>query len=694
MYELRRLLCDPGRILLLLMIALCNLALFAGYCRTLNQTDDRMRQQMEAWGTDYDEYLAEQKAAAEEAAERYLTETYPQYLEYVQSQSGTQSVLGKLAAKKDDFVQRNLEKTAKDYQKLQGITVRRGCNETVNAVKDYDVTDYLLLIAPLLLVLSLAADTETAVGALTRTTKRGRLPLCAWQALSVLLMSALSVLLLYGVNIAYACTTLGDPVLSRAIQSVPEFQLCALRISVGGYFLGAALLKTLAVTVFALFIWLMQSRVQPLAAWGISGAAIAGFFLMHKLILPTAKLSHFKFMNPFAALESDVFFTQYSNLNWFGHPSNFRTDMLFAVGGLAVLLTLLCLVFIGICRPGKLGSGIERLGDRITQKFAKFTRRRTLFGFEGWKILTAQRGFLVLLIAALLGFSLWQQTHLYVWVSQESKTLYTRYAGEITQEKQDDVADRLAALADQIARQQQKIAQMEERGANPSTLNNAQYRLQTLQHEFELYSALQEEFSKLTDYTARTGLPAWFIQQNAYQLLFKENASVRRCCMILLLYLIFMFRSLHAYDNRYDTEMLLRATKRGRGHRRTAAWLWVMILSAAAVIGLHGIYFVRLRQDVGFQMPEAPAQSMELLQWIPVSVTLKTVIIAQIVLRYFAALLVAGGTVQISRFSRTPETALLVALAVFLLPSALAESGITQLHFADFVHWLSVTAAR
>ena len=693
MYELRRLLCDPKRILLLLMIALCNLALFAGYCRTRGQEDERWRQQMAAWGTDLDEYDAKRAAEKQAATEKYLNETYPQYLEYVQSQSGTQSVLGKLAAKKDDFVQRNLEKTAKDYAKLEGITVRAGCDDTVNAVKDYDVTDYLLLIAPLLLVLSLAADTETAVGALTRTTKRGRLPLCGWQALAVVIMSALSVLLLYGTNIAYACAVLGDPVMTRAVQSVPEFQLCSLRLTVGGYFLAAALLKTLAVTVFALFIWLMQARIHPLAAWSVSAAVIAVCFLTHKLILPTAKLSHFKFLNVFAALEADVFFTQYSNLNWFGFPSNFRTDMLIAVGGLCVILTVLCLVLIGYCRPGKLGSKMELLGDRIAQKFAKLTRRRTLFGFEGWKILVAQRGFLVLLIAGLLGFSLWQQTHLYVWVSQESKQIYDQYAGEVTEEKRTDVANRLETLANQIEQQQARIDKLMERGGDPQAISNAQYRLQKLQSDFNLYSALQDALQKLADYTERTGLPAWFIQQNSYQLLFRENASIRRGCMILLLFLIFMFRSLHAYDNQYDTEMLLRATKRGRGHRRTAAWLWVMLLTALAAAAIHGIYLVRLQQDVGFSMPEAPAQSMELLQWIPVSVSLKTVIIVQLVLQYCAALLIAGGTVQISRFSRTPETALLIAMAVFLLPSALAESGVTQLHFLDFVHWLSITAS-
>ena len=693
MYELRRLLCNPKRILLLLMIALCNLALFAGYCRSIGKEDEQMRQQYEAFGMDFDAFLAEQQAKKQAQTEKYLNETYPQYLEYVQSQSGTQSVFSKLAAKKDGFVQRNLDKTARDYQKLKGITVSAGCDDAVNAVKDYDATDYLLLIAPLLLVLSLAADTETGAGALTRTTKHGRLPLTAWQMLAVVIQSSLSVLLLYGVNIAYASAALGSPVFSRAIQSVPEFQLCSLRISVGGYFLGAALLKVLAVTVFSLFIWLMQAKMLPLLGWTVSGFAVAGCYLLHRLVLPTAKLSHFRFLNVFAALEADEFFAQYSNLNWFGYPSNFRTDMLIAVGLLGAVLAVLCLVLIGVCRPYKLGRRQQLFGDRIAKKLAGFTRCRTLLGFEGWKILSAEKGILVLLVTALLGVSLWQQTHLYAWIPMDTKALYDKYAGEITDEKQADVAEHLEKLTAQIQQQQEKIERLLEESADERKIGEAQERLSKLQHEFDLYTAVQTEFDKLTGFTARTGLPAWFIQQNSYQLLFYENAVMRRGCMILLLFLLFMFRSLHAYDNQYDTEMILRSAKRGRLRRRTAAWLWVMLLTALAAAAIHGIYFVRLIQDVGFFMPEAPAQSMELLQWIPVSVSMKTVIIAQLVLRYLAALLIAGGVVQISRFSRTPETALLAVLAVFLLPSALAETGITQLRGLDFVHWLSVTAA-
>ena len=117
-------------------------------------------------------------------------------------------------------------------------------------------------------------------------------------------------------------------------------------------------------------------------------------------------------------------------------------------------------------------------------------------------------------------------------------------------------------------------------------------------------------------------------------------------------------------------------------------------LTALAVTGLHGVYLLHMIVDVGLDSLDAPAQSMEMLQWIPFSVSMRGVIVLHMLLRYLAALAVTAGICVISRFSRTPQKALLTAMVVFLLPSALAESGITQLQFLNFVQRLTCCIHR
>jgi hypothetical protein len=135
--------------------------------------------------------------------------------------------------------------------------------------------------------------------------------------------------------------------------------------------------------------------------------------------------------------------------------------------------------------------------------------------------------------------------------------------------------------------------------------------------------------------------------------------------------------------------MLLRSTKRGRLGLFTAQTVWVMLLTALAVTGLHGVYLLHMMQDAGLESLDAPAQSLKLFQWIPFSVTMRRILVLHMLLRYLAALAVTAGICIVSRCSRTPQKALLTAMVIFLLPSALAESGMEQLQMLNVIRRLT-----
>ena len=124
---------------------------------------------------------------------------------------------------------------------------------------------------------------------------------------------------------------------------------------------------------------------------------------------------------------------------------------------------------------------------------------------------------------------------------------------------------------------------------------------------------------------------------------------------------------------------------------RLCQWTWVLLLTVPAAVLLHGAYILHLAQDVEFAMPEAPAQSITLLQWLPIDTDIRTVLIAYCVIRGLAAYALAAAIAGISRMSRNPSHARMVSLAVFLLPSALCESGLPLPAFLNFVNNLTVT---
>lgn len=653
MHELKRVFANPLRWLTLLLIAAVNLALFAGYCRSIPAQ------------------------TAEEAAEylEYIAHGYDDYLDRVSTQSEAQTILGGLR-QSDDFVSRNLQKTRADYAKLQGITVREGENRGICAVTDFGITDFLVLIMPLLLVLSFAAERGAQVTELLRTAQNGRAPLTLWRIAAVFLLSCICTAVLYGSNIVFAHVLFGNPDYTRAVQSVPAFQLCAYRVSIGGYLLAAAAIRTAAVTLTALAVWLIWGMFRQVPAIAVSVGLFGTAWLCHRLILPTASLNLLKFCNLFAMLSPEVFFTRYANLNLLGHTVGFMPCMLVFGGFCLLFCCVLCTVLLGICRPVKIGAATEIMKDRIAKRISRIQPRLSLFGYEGRKLLISEGGILILLAGVLYAGSLYQSMHISAPLNPELTAIYIEYEGEVTAENIENCQFKIEGFEQAIAERREKLARLEQaERRDPTIISKLNGEIFELQHQLDLYTAFLQRMEALADYRSETGNDAWLIRQNGWNLLFTETAPARRCTTALLLVLVFLFAPLFAYENRCGALPLLRSTVHGRGRLLHTKLCWVLLLTLLSSFAFHGIYAALVIQNTVLPFPDAPAHSLDLLRKFPLTCSLYTCGVMLYLLRYLAALAVAAAVLCISRCSRHPQAALLTALAVFLLPAALAEIG-------------------
>ncbi|MBR6718128.1 MAG: hypothetical protein IKI77_07260 [Oscillospiraceae bacterium] len=679
MAELRRLLLSPKQLVILLMLTVINLALFASNCRSIQENLTEYRKVQ--WEEGIDSAAAEKKEAA-----AYLKSGYAEYLQYVQEQSKKQGLLGKLS-EKNSFITRNLEKTAKDYAKLEGIELTQGQNRGLLAVSTYTVTDFLLLIAPLLLAIELAHESETAIGALARTTKNGHLALCIRRIAAIALLSAASVLCMYCGNMLYARRFFGSAGLHRMLQSVPEFQLCSMRITIGGYYFATAIIKCIAVTATALFLWIILSRFYKILSWLIAAPVLILHYLTGRLVMPTSSFNHLRYLNVFSALHTSMFFKEYCNLNWFGHASGFFADMLIFLILTLLILTGLSLYLIGHCHPVRIGQKLEQLKEQIEKRMAKHMPAYSVFGFEGWKLLIPQHVLLIAAVFSILVVFLWNDMFLYA-PSVDTQKFYERYSGEITQAKIERIARQVIGETNRINVEKRNYQRNIEQGHYQDAAWNDE-QITICNFYLERYETMMDEMISLAKYKKKTGNEAWFLDDDTYEKVFNENAAEERCCLVLLLFLILAFYASGAFDNRYDTRMLLRSTKNGRAGILTSQIIWCAILTAIAVTALHGIFLLRVSGDIGFPMMEAPAQSIPAFRDLPFSVSLRTCIIVLMCLRFLAAMVISGAVMVISRFSKTPQRALMVSMVLLILPTALSQSGILPVHFLDFAHFLS-----
>ncbi len=667
MYELRRIFFDLRRWLILLLIAAVNLALFAGYCRTVPE-------------------VTEQEQAAYET---YLNGGYADYLERVSAQSDEQALLGTLRPA-TDFVTRNLQRTRADYARLAGTVVTAGENRGLRALCDFHITDYLLLIAPMLLAVSFAAERRTEITAMLRTAKKGRVPLTLWRMAALALLSAISVAVLYGSDLVFAHGFFGDPGYARTIQSSPDFQLCAYRVTVGGYLLRTAILKACAVWLISAAVWLIWGMLHTLPAAIGSGVLLGAQFLFWRLILPTSTRNPLKFCNLFAMLSPETFFLRYANLNIFGSPRGFLPGMITAGTVFGLLCTVLLIVLIGICRPMTLGAGAAAVTDRIAKFRSRHLQRLSRFGYEGRKILISEGGVLVLAAAGIWCVSLVRTVDVQLPLNYRIEQLYNRFEGEITEEKRADCQTQIAWYEGEIDEREKKIERLMDSPDPPlDWIQAIRDEIANLQEWLDLYRAFADRMDALTAYTAETGYDAWLVRQNGWQTLFTETAQVRRCCMALLIVTVFLFAPVMAYENRSGAGPLLRSTRHGRGGLLRCKLLWTALLVLITAAGFHAVYFAALQKTGMLVLPEAPMHSVDLLRFVPVHCSLRTAAAGLYLLRWLVTLAAALAVLLISRFSKNPQAALLTALSVLLLPAALAELG---LPVPDPVRLLAISA--
>ena len=666
MYELRRIFLDLRRWLILLLIAAVNLALFAGYCRTVPE-------------------VTEQEQASYET---YLDGGYAGYLERVSAQSDEQALLGTLRPA-NDFVSRNLQRTRADYARLAGTVVTAGENRGLRALYDFHITDYLLLIAPMLLAVSFAAERRTEITAMLRTAKNGRTPLTLWRMAALALISVFSVAVLYGSDVIFAHGYFGDPGYLRSIQSSPDFQLCAYRVTVGGYLLRTAILKSCAVWLISAAVWLIWGMLHTLPAAVSSGALLGGAFLCWRLILPTSTRNPLKFCNLFAMLSPETFFLRYANLNIFGSPRGFLPGMITAGAVFGLLCTALTVVLIGICRPMTLGAGAAALTDRIAKFRSRHLPRLSRLGYEGRKILISEGGILVLAAAAVWCVSLVRTVEVQLPLNYRIEQLYYKYEGEITEEKRAECQERIEWYESEIETREKKIEQLMDSPDPPlDWIQAIRDEIADLREWLDLYTAFADRMDALRSYTAETGYDTWLVRQNGWQTLYTETAQVRRCCMALLIAVVFLFAPVMAYENRSGAGPLLRSTRHGRGGLLGCKLCWTALLVLIPAAGFHAVYFAALLKTGMLVLPEAPMHSVDILRFVPVHCSLRTAAAGLYLLRYLITLAAAGAVLLISRFSKNPQAALLTALSVLLLPAALAELG---LPVPDPVHWLALS---
>lgn len=617
------------------------------------------------------------------ATDDELTEYISTYSQTIESTIKQSQNLSMLNIYDDGFGSNNIEKTAKDFSALSDITLTYGENRGIVILSDYHMTD--LVFAAFMIIISavLLAERRNGLASLIRSTSGGRTRLY-FSRIGVLIISAVTgAVLLYGGNYLGAVLTFGDMGISRAIQSVPEFSMCTYRISVGEYLIYSTGVKTLAVSTAALLFFTLISLLGTVGAYLFGGILAAVQVLFYLLIPSVSSLNVLKFVNLFAAIRADDYFRVYQNLNVFGRP----VSILYA--GVSFCISVLIICFIsGIFMHGKMYLKGEHFAERVILAVRKLTEKyavcRTLFGWEGYKLIICQYGGIIVICAFLAAYSQAVKYDYFYPQNPYELEWYAKYEGEMTAEKLSDMETQKARLERSIELFQNRLDEIiSEEPVDWDSWGKTKRFLDEAQAKYDALLPIIKNVRSGMEYTERTGNTISLIKPYSYDLMLRRDGkTVRRNSLFILTGIICAVSGIYSFEQQNRMDGTLRSAYRGRTALNICKIVWVMLICAVLCAAVHSVQLIRIDMQLGLNDLSAPIQSLDFMRDYPTYMTIRQYIIIIFAVRAFAACVIGLICALISRLCS--DTASSMGICVFM---AAASCFIPRI-FSD-AEWIS-----
>ena len=416
MTELRRILCNRRRSMILLALPLLCLGLFL--YEKCGGRFDMLKSGAEEYRALLRQYEGESPQEIAEALERkdpltipteeetrlkeqaaYVRD-YAAYLENVQTQAKQQKNSPVFGKNKNSYVYRNILKTAGDFEPMIGTEVSLGNDRALESWLAFSGADFFFLAAMLLIALSFFDERKCGLQAVVRSCPGGRAALGLRRCGVLLFFSVLYTLLLYGLPLVCAFLIDGSSDLSRPVQSLVSFKKCTIPISIAGWLVRMLFVRVLCGFLLGLIIWFFLSFLKQLQlTWLLTAAAFIIEYVLYRTILVQSVFSPLKLINVFAYIHASKLYTDYVNLNVFGWPVGSRLLLLLLLRLFTLLLTAANVLLQSRRYPfgGRdiLGKAVL-LGNRVGDAFR---RHMPLLAFEGYKWLILSGTVLILAAA-------------------------------------------------------------------------------------------------------------------------------------------------------------------------------------------------------------------------------------------------------------------------------------------------------
>ncbi len=623
-----------------------------------------------------DSLWQEERLARELYDEWQRCAEYGEYLQAVQENRTALKGIGIFGGTAgDSFSARNVEKSARDYQRLTGEGIRWMPGKAVTSSLENRWTDLFLLLSVAFFVgYLILEEKEKRLFYITRCARKGILP-DVWARLGALFLHCLAAAgLFYGENLAFYGRAAGLGDLSARLQSLAAYRESCLEISVRQFILLSVATKGLALFGFGVVIaaacLLSSGFFLP---YIVGGLWYGGSYALYAAIPAGSKGAAFKYLNLAGSLQTQKLYGAYLNLNLFGRPMS-RLALTLGLLGLIILTGVsLCLLLFAR------GERLELVRGRFLWTLP-FRPHGNAFLHEGTKVMATNRAaVLLLLFGALIGYRDLSRQYSLSAQEQYYQDIMLALEGELTQEKEELVLAEEARYREafrEIQRIEELVAAGEIGERVGEDMKSPWYAVTAF------YPAFSRVWQQYEDIHENGGA---FLYDTGYLYLFGIRGGEFRVDLLLLTGgMILAFGDVMAMEDRKGAWNLLGATLRGR--RRimadkaivcaVAAALFSLVPFLCRMINIQGAFPLR---GLSFSATAIPC-FRKLPAWLPAGGLVMITALWQSLVAVAAALVV----LLLSYWRKDSLQAYFFGVAVLLVPQVL---GLLGLSFAD---WLSL----
>lgn len=615
----------------------------------------------------------------QESVERI--EGYSDYLENIDKQAAQSSGLS-IWGGKDTFSYRNIKKTPPAYQAMKNVTLRLDTERGIEDALHHPVTDFLGIFLLFLIVSTvMLKDREQGMMPLLYSMPNGRGALLFSKLLLITLCTIGTALLLYGENLLIGAKMYGLGDLSRPVQCIGSFYECNLPVSVGGYLLLFAGMKIAGFLVFSMvFAAVCAAAKNNLTVYAVSGGFCGIGFLLCRFVSPLSNWSLLHFVNPVQLVKVNEIIGTYKNINLFGYPVSLKIT---APAAAAVFLDA------AVCISALFFVHRRNQKYRSLSLLLRKHRKHRVHGqmyYVIYRSLMLQKG-IVPMLAVIFAAAAFSSgfTRYYTSTDIYYEKFTTEQQGAITDDTFEFIKEKQVGYF-KIDRQMQALFASE----NPDTLRLAELSEQTNDR------AAFEQFRARYNAIRKSDADGEMFYDTGYARLFgldgnRDDMIMNLCILIFLCLLLSPYAS---QDRKTGMVKILYATAAGKRGYWKHLLPYSAVCGAAAGLIFQVPYIFHILQKYGTQGLSAPLQSMTAFAQEPAVRAVRTEMIILFLLRICSAAVTAMLMSLISGSCRSPVTAYIANISIFVLPAALALLGVSFMRMVGVNPFLSYNDLR